>query len=459
MNGARSMQGLFEYMLLLSTSASLWLYLACALAAFKLGISRVFAVIGAIYALWTLWGAGIGASGLSFLLMATGIPMLWWSRRTAAAVEKLEAALSRQARRAISPPARPPPRRVNGARPRLSSSHSPSISALESHRREAGIGEARPRFGDQPFEPDAEVAIDLRLHAAIAGSLRVSAQNPSQVASSSGIGDRRPEVGVEVGEQARARIGPGGARPRRRARRSPACRSSDRSRRSRPTRRRNSAAAAPARRPPRRRSRAPTRPPRRAARGTARSLRAGSCRRSSNCCRVAIVPVIRSYNMTVHTAQLSNTDPLEGWSLPAWTYDDPEFFALEKERVFAPSWQVVCHESDVPKAGDWHTLDYIGESVIVVRGKDRRAARVHQRLPPPRLAHRRRVERLRAEAGLPVPRMDLRPRRAPHRRARKRDLSGPRQGQPRPRAGLSSKCGAGSCSCAWSTMAARAWRR
>jgi APA family basic amino acid/polyamine antiporter len=91
MNGARSMQGLFEYMLLLSTSASLWLYLACALAAFKLGISRVFAVIGAVYALWTLWGAGIGASGLSFLLMATGIPMLWWSRRTAAAVEKLEA--------------------------------------------------------------------------------------------------------------------------------------------------------------------------------------------------------------------------------------------------------------------------------------------------------------------------------------------------------------------------------
>jgi APA family basic amino acid/polyamine antiporter len=90
MNGARSMQGLFEYMLLLSTSASLWLYLACALAAFKLGISRVFAVIGAVYALWTLWGAGIGASGLSLLLMATGIPMLWWSRRTAAAVEKLE---------------------------------------------------------------------------------------------------------------------------------------------------------------------------------------------------------------------------------------------------------------------------------------------------------------------------------------------------------------------------------
>ena len=65
------------------------------------------------------------------------------------------------------------------------------------------------------------------------------------------------------------------------------------------------------------------------------------------------------------------TDPLDGWSLPAWTYSDPEFFELEKERVFARAWQVVCHQSDLPDSGDWHTLDYIGESVIVIRGADR----------------------------------------------------------------------------------------
>jgi phenylpropionate dioxygenase-like ring-hydroxylating dioxygenase large terminal subunit len=63
-------------------------------------------------------------------------------------------------------------------------------------------------------------------------------------------------------------------------------------------------------------------------------------------------------------------DPLDGWSLPAWTYDDPEFAALEVERIFRPGWQVVCHVSDVAKAGDWHSLDYVGESVIVVRGAD-----------------------------------------------------------------------------------------
>jgi phenylpropionate dioxygenase-like ring-hydroxylating dioxygenase large terminal subunit len=40
------------------------------------------------------------------------------------------------------------------------------------------------------------------------------------------------------------------------------------------------------------------------------------------------------------------------------------------DRIFRRGWQVVCHVSDVPNAGDWHSLDYIGESVLVVRGAD-----------------------------------------------------------------------------------------
>lgn len=67
---------------------------------------------------------------------------------------------------------------------------------------------------------------------------------------------------------------------------------------------------------------------------------------------------------------VTGTDPLEGWSLPAWTYDDPDFFAAEVDKVFRPSWQVVCHESDIPQPGDWQTLDWLGESIIVVRGAD-----------------------------------------------------------------------------------------
>lgn len=80
MNASRSMQALFEYLLLLSTSASLWLYLACALAAWHLRVSRPLAAMGAAYAAWTLWGAGIGASGLSFILMALGLPVWLWTR-------------------------------------------------------------------------------------------------------------------------------------------------------------------------------------------------------------------------------------------------------------------------------------------------------------------------------------------------------------------------------------------
>ena len=63
-------------------------------------------------------------------------------------------------------------------------------------------------------------------------------------------------------------------------------------------------------------------------------------------------------------------DPDADWSLPGWLYHDPEFFALEMARVIRPSWQIVCHESDIARPGDYHTLDYLGESVVVVRGSD-----------------------------------------------------------------------------------------
>jgi nitrite reductase/ring-hydroxylating ferredoxin subunit len=35
-----------------------------------------------------------------------------------------------------------------------------------------------------------------------------------------------------------------------------------------------------------------------------------------------------------------------------------------------PSWQVVCHVNDIPRAGDFRTFDFIGESIIVIRGRD-----------------------------------------------------------------------------------------
>lgn len=57
-------------------------------------------------------------------------------------------------------------------------------------------------------------------------------------------------------------------------------------------------------------------------------------------------------------------------SLPGWLYRDPEFFAVEMERVIRPAWQIVCHTSEIAEPGAWRSLDYLGESIIVLRGDD-----------------------------------------------------------------------------------------
>lgn len=57
-------------------------------------------------------------------------------------------------------------------------------------------------------------------------------------------------------------------------------------------------------------------------------------------------------------------------TLPAWTYRDPEFLALEAQALFTPSWQLVCHASDLRRPGDFATLDLLDHSVFVVRGED-----------------------------------------------------------------------------------------
>ncbi|MEA3068235.1 MAG: hypothetical protein QOK41_1642 [Sphingomonadales bacterium] len=63
-------------------------------------------------------------------------------------------------------------------------------------------------------------------------------------------------------------------------------------------------------------------------------------------------------------------DPLDGVSLPGWLYFDPEFFEAEKMAFLRAAPQVVCHESEIREPGEWRTIDYLGESVIVIRGDD-----------------------------------------------------------------------------------------
>jgi phenylpropionate dioxygenase-like ring-hydroxylating dioxygenase large terminal subunit len=63
-------------------------------------------------------------------------------------------------------------------------------------------------------------------------------------------------------------------------------------------------------------------------------------------------------------------DPLKDLSLPGWLYFDPEFFEAEKHAFLRAAPQIVCHEKEIPQPGEWRTLEYLGESIVVIRGDD-----------------------------------------------------------------------------------------
>jgi len=66
------------------------------------------------------------------------------------------------------------------------------------------------------------------------------------------------------------------------------------------------------------------------------------------------------------------SDSLENMSLPGWLYFDPEFFEAEKKAFLRAAPQVVCHEGEISEPGEWRSIEYLGESVIVIRGDDRK---------------------------------------------------------------------------------------
>ena len=63
-------------------------------------------------------------------------------------------------------------------------------------------------------------------------------------------------------------------------------------------------------------------------------------------------------------------DPLDRMSLPGWLYHDEEFLVAEKRAFLRGAPKVVCHVSDIAQPGEWRSLDYLGESVIAIRGDD-----------------------------------------------------------------------------------------
>ena len=79
----------------------------------------------------------------------------------------------------------------------------------------------------------------------------------------------------------------------------------------------------------------------------------------------------------LHSATQPGAAGEDHCSLPAWIYRDPEFFEREQTAIFRKSWQVVCHISDVPRPGDYHSLDFMSESLVVLRGDDNELRAFH----------------------------------------------------------------------------------
>ena len=51
-------------------------------------------------------------------------------------------------------------------------------------------------------------------------------------------------------------------------------------------------------------------------------------------------------------------------------YISPELFALEQEHFFANTWNYAGHDSQLPKPGDYLSVEIAGRPLIVVRHSD-----------------------------------------------------------------------------------------
>ena len=57
-------------------------------------------------------------------------------------------------------------------------------------------------------------------------------------------------------------------------------------------------------------------------------------------------------------------------TLPASWYTASEFEALDRDLIFAKSWQYVGYEAKAPNPGDWFLAEVAGKPLIIVRGND-----------------------------------------------------------------------------------------
>src|SRR5688572_18341322 len=52
---------------------------------------------------------------------------------------------------------------------------------------------------------------------------------------------------------------------------------------------------------------------------------------------------------------------------PARIYTDPAVAALERERIFARTWQLVAHTGQLGERGDYVTAEVAGQPIVITR--------------------------------------------------------------------------------------------
>ena len=57
-------------------------------------------------------------------------------------------------------------------------------------------------------------------------------------------------------------------------------------------------------------------------------------------------------------------------TIPARLYTDPVYLELEREKIFARTWQLVGRTEQVAESGQFFTTDVAGESLVVLRDGD-----------------------------------------------------------------------------------------
>lgn len=64
-------------------------------------------------------------------------------------------------------------------------------------------------------------------------------------------------------------------------------------------------------------------------------------------------------------------DTYNAWTLPKRFYTDAAIFVYEQENIFAKNWVCVAHVSEIATNNAYVTRELIGESIVIVRGRDK----------------------------------------------------------------------------------------